>query len=67
MSEKKVSSVAKLIGNKIFIVLLAFSVAIIFVSLAFNRSIEKVSVEDEEYSEELIVTTDTSDDAEEYV
>ncbi len=67
MSEKRGSSVAKLIGNKIFIVLLAFSVAIIFISLAFNRSIKKVSVENEEYSEELPVTTDTSDAAEEYV
>ena len=67
MSEKRGSSVAKLIGNKIFIVLLAFSVAIIFISLAFNRSVKKVSVENEEYSEELPVTTDTSDIIEEYV
>ncbi len=67
MSEKRGSSVAKLIGNKIFIVLLAFSVAIIFISLAFNRSVKKVSVENEEYSEELPVTTDTSDITEKYI
>ncbi len=55
MSDKKSSSVVKLIGNKIFILLLTFSLAIIFISLAFNKSVKKVSVDMEEEITELPV------------
>ena len=57
MSDKKSSSVAKLIGNKIFILLLTFSIAIIFISLAFNKNAKKVSTIQEQQSVELPVVT----------
>lgn len=61
MSEKRKSSVVRLLGNRLFIVLLAFSVAIIFISMAFNRNAQTVSNEEDEYSVELPVITETAE------
>ena len=65
MNDKKGSSVAKLVGNKIFIVLLAFSIAVIFISFAFNKSIKKVSTIQEEEPIELPVVSDVVNEASE--
>ena len=59
MSDKGRSSVVKLIGNKLFILLLVFAIAIILISAAFNRSIQKVSNENSEYAVDLPVITET--------
>lgn len=59
MSDKSKSSVVKLIGNKLFILLLVFAIAIILISAAFNRSIQKVAQEQPEYEVELPVITET--------
>lgn len=59
MSDKSRSSVVKLIGNKLFILLLIFAIAIILISAAFNRSIQKVAQEQPEYEIELPVITET--------
>lgn len=61
MSDKKNSSVAKLIGNKIFIILVAFSIAIICISLAFDRSIRKVSNVQTDFISEVPVVNDVTD------
>lgn len=65
MNDKKGSSVAKLVGNKIFMVLLAFSIAVIFISFAFNKSIKKVSTIQEEEPIELPVVSDVVNEASE--
>ena len=61
MSDKKSSSVAKLVGNKIFIILTAFSLAIIFISFAFNKNAKKVSTIQVEDPVELPVVTQVVD------
>ena len=61
MRDKKNSSVAKLIGNKIFIILVAFSIAIICISLAFDRSIRKVSNVQTDFVSEVPVVNDVPD------
>ena len=61
MSDKKSSSVVKLVGNKIFIILTAFSIAIIFISFAFNKNAKKVSTIQVEEPVELPVVTQTAD------
>lgn len=58
MSDKSKNSVVKLIGNKLFILLLVFAIAIILISAAFNRSIQKVAQEYPEYTIDLPVVTE---------
>lgn len=59
MSDKSNNSVAKLIGNKLFITLLIFAIAIILISAAFNRSIRKAAQEQTDYEIELPVVAET--------
>lgn len=59
MSDKSSSSVLKLIGNKLFITLLVFAIAIILISAAFRRNVQEVAQEETEYVEELPVVADT--------
>lgn len=58
MSDKSSSSVLKLIGNKLFITLLVFAIAIILISAAFSRNVQKVAQEEPEYEEELPVAAE---------
>ncbi len=59
MSSKGNNSVIKLVGNKIFITLLVFAIAIILVSAAFNRNMQKVAQEQPEYEVEIPVAAET--------
>lgn len=59
MSDKSSNSVLKLIGNKLFITLLVFAIAIILISAAFSRNIQEVAQEESEYEVELPVTAET--------
>ena len=56
MSNKN-SSVVKLIGNRLFIVLLVFAIGVILVSAVLNRNVQDIAVEDMEYEEDVPVTT----------
>ena len=61
MSNKN-SSVVKLIGNKLFIALLVFAIAIIMVSAVFNRNAKELATNEQEYEEIAVVSeTETSE------
>ncbi|MEE1043513.1 MAG: M23 family metallopeptidase, partial [Clostridia bacterium] len=57
MSNKN-SSVIKLIGNKLFIALLVFAIAVILVSAVLNRNMQEFAQIDEEYKEEIPVVSE---------
>lgn len=58
MSNKN-SSVVKLIGNKLFIALLVFAIAIIMISAVFNRNADELAQNEQEYEEEIPVVSET--------
>lgn len=58
MSNKS-SSVVKLIGNKLFIVLLVFAIAIIMISAVLNRNSQELAQNGQDYEEETPVVSET--------
>ncbi len=58
MSNKN-SSVVKLIGNKIFIALLVFAIAIITISAVFNRNADDLAQRELGYEDEVPVVSET--------
>lgn len=59
MSNKSNNSVVKLIGNKLFISLLVFAIAIILISAVFNRNAGELAKTEQEYEEEIAVVSET--------
>lgn len=57
MSSK--NNVVKLIGNKLFITLLVFAIAIIMISAVFNRNAQELAQNQDEYNEELPVVSES--------
>lgn len=53
------NNVVKLVGNKLFITLLVFAIAIIMMSAVFNRNAQQVAQNTEESNEEIPVVSET--------
>ena len=59
MNNKSNNTVAKLIGNKLFITLMVFAVAIIMISAVFNRNTQQTAQNPPQEEEEIPVVSET--------
>ncbi len=54
------NNVVKLIGNKLFITMLVFAIAIIMISAVFNRNVQQVAQKQSEVQQDIPVVSETN-------